>query len=62
MTKRKLINRNGRYYINDERDILGISTETFMMLERNGFEIKKTAKITAFLSGSILPIRGKRLC
>ena len=47
MTKRKLINRNGRYYINDERDILGISTETFMMLERNGFEIKKTAKITA---------------
>lgn len=41
MTKRKLINRNGRYYINDERDILGISTETFIMLERSGFEIKK---------------------
>lgn len=32
MVKRKLINRNGRYYINDERDILGISTETFISL------------------------------
>ena len=35
--------------------------ENVLLLERNGFEIKKTAKITAFLSGSILPIRGKSL-
>lgn len=36
--------------------------ENVLLLERDGFDIKKTAKITAFLSGSILPIRGKSLC
>ena len=32
MQKKKLIYKNGRYYINDEKDIVGISAQTFATL------------------------------